>query len=272
MEMSRSQSDRRWWVPRARSLLVGLGACMLTAAAPAWAARVVEVRVGQHPGFSRVVFELDSSVGYKVERSTTASGTNELVISIDAAAEAQTVDSKLDFIETLEIVPRGGNQSIVRVRLKGKNLRLKEMILANPPRIVLDVLSVAAIADARAKTAAVAKVEEPKPAPKPRKPAETAKIERDKVSVMPAPQPPASLPADTDGNRRAVKRELAMAAKPRPSPAVIPAPQKPPAAKVPSTLREPLFAPKPPAAVKPLSTVKPLSALKPPGTGRRLQR
>jgi len=33
---------------------------------PAWSARVVEVRVGNHPKFTRVVFELDAPAGYRI--------------------------------------------------------------------------------------------------------------------------------------------------------------------------------------------------------------
>ena len=46
--------------------------------------------MGQHPEFSRVE-ALELPVGYKVERGTAASGVNELVISLDAAAKAQTL-------------------------------------------------------------------------------------------------------------------------------------------------------------------------------------
>ncbi len=45
-----------------------LMAWILLSALPAFAARIVQVRVGNHPEFTRVVFELDGPAGYRVER------------------------------------------------------------------------------------------------------------------------------------------------------------------------------------------------------------
>lgn len=125
---------------------------------PAWAARVVDVRMGQHAGFSRVVFELDSPVGYKVERNAPEGGGSELVVSFDAAADAKTLTGKLDYIKKIEI-KSDGRRSTARMSLVGSGLKLKEMILANPPRIVLDVLDEGArkAADSAAKAAALKK-------------------------------------------------------------------------------------------------------------------
>lgn len=301
MEMGCTKRDRRGWAPLVRPLLVGAVAWMLASAAPAWAARVVDVRVGQHAGYSRVVFELDSPVGYKVERNSTASGGSELVVSLSAAAKAQTVRGKLDFIETVQIVPRSGNRSTVRVRLKGEDLKLKEMILANPPRIVLDVLNEAAIASAKAKSkkqaqrqaqrqaqkkkaqAAKAKAqaappkpraEAKKPEPAPQKPVEIAKAEIAEPHRMVTPQPPASLPPNA-GNRPAVLPEPARVAKPPATPpAVIPAAPKPTAANVPppgvppATPASPTAsarpAPKPAATARPAATPPKPAAMTPP--------
>jgi len=95
--------------------------------------------MGQHPDFSRVVFELDSPVGYKVERRKPSEGVSELIISLNASAEARTLRRKLKFIESLEGRSRAG-RSTVHGRLRGDQRKLKGMILANPPRIVLDVM------------------------------------------------------------------------------------------------------------------------------------
>ena len=48
-------------------------------------AEVVEVRVGRHPEFTRVVFELDRAAGYRIERSDPSSDVHELVVSLDVA-------------------------------------------------------------------------------------------------------------------------------------------------------------------------------------------
>ena len=77
----------------------------------AWSARVVEVRVGSHPTFTRVVFELDSPVGYKVERRAPSAGGNELVVSLNASAQARTLRRKLKFIESLQVRSRAGRST-----------------------------------------------------------------------------------------------------------------------------------------------------------------
>ena len=140
--------------------------------------------IGQHAGFSRVVLELDSAVGYKVERTTPTSGADEWVISLDAGAKPRSVHRRFDFIESVEIVPTSGTRSTVRVRLRGEDLKLSEMILANPPRIVVDVMGPTeptATSRARApgaKPIAVVAAESKQPAPK-----ATAKLAKKKSST-----------------------------------------------------------------------------------------
>jgi hypothetical protein len=281
MELSRNETKQRGVAPRARRLLVGVVAVFFAAATPAWSAQVVDVRVGKHAGFSRVVFELDSPVGYKVERNAPAAGISELVISLDAASVGETVSKDLDFIESVEIVPGGGNHSTVRVRLKGDDLKLKEMILANPPRIVLDVLSESAMAAAKAKAAEekAARQASKKAAKEEaaRLAAEKEEAEQREAEIalaleeaqaneelaMNAPQPPASMPAGglgaKPGNAPAAKL-TAPAARPAPAAAmpsaVIPKPPSaPPAARPapkPSATARPKPAPTKPAAVAPV--------------------
>lgn len=117
-------------------LLIGL----LAAAAPIRAAEVVEVRVGRHPEFTRVVFELDRAAGYRIERSDPNAKTSELIISLEAGSIPRRIQSSKSLIETVVVEPNGP-RSIARIRLARGGLRLKEMILASPPRIVLDVIS-----------------------------------------------------------------------------------------------------------------------------------
>ena len=105
----------------------------------AWAAEVVEVRVGRHPDFTRVVFELDRSAGYRIERSDPSSKESELIISLEAGSIPRRIQSTKSFIEQVVVEP-SGTRSIARIRLARGGLRLKEMILASPPRIVLDVI------------------------------------------------------------------------------------------------------------------------------------
>ncbi len=129
-------SSRGGW---AGALLATLG--LLVSALPALAAEIVEVRVGRHPTFTRVVFELDRPAGYRIERSDPSSGAAELVVSLEASSIPRSLDAnKKSLIQQVEIEPQG-RRSIARVKLTKDGLRLKEMILASPPRIVLDLLN-----------------------------------------------------------------------------------------------------------------------------------
>jgi type II secretory pathway component PulJ len=167
-------------LPTLRSLRIARGVgslCLmlglLVCASSAMAAEIMEVRVGRHAEFTRVVFELDRAAGYRIERSDPTSNVEELVISIEASSIPRRIQSSKSLIVQVEIEP-SGSRSIARIRLTKDGLRLKEMILASPPRIVLDVFS------DRKVTPSVAKIAKPaaKPAAKPKaKPAPTPKTE-----------------------------------------------------------------------------------------------
>jgi hypothetical protein len=113
---------------------------LLAMASNALAAEIVEVRIGRHANFTRVVFELDRAAGYRIERSDPSSDVAELVVSLDASTIPRRIHSSQSLIEQVEVEP-SGSRAIARIRLKKSGLRLKEMILANPARIVLDVFS-----------------------------------------------------------------------------------------------------------------------------------
>ncbi len=122
---------------------------LVASALPAWAAEIVEVRIGRHPEFTRVVFELDRATGYRIDRSDPSTDVAELVVSLEASSIPRSIQSKKSLIENVE-VESVGSRSIARVRLAKDGLRLKEMILTNPPRIVLDVLVEESVAQAPA--------------------------------------------------------------------------------------------------------------------------
>ena len=88
---SPSGGDKAW------ALIVALG--LLVIALPAFAAEIVEVRVGKHPTFTRVVFELDRSAGYRIERSDPATGVAELVVSLEASPIPRSIKPSKSFIE-----------------------------------------------------------------------------------------------------------------------------------------------------------------------------
>ena len=143
--------------------VLGLLVCVASAvtAQRADAAEIVEVRIGKHANYTRVVFELDRAAGYRIERADPTSDVAELVISFEASSIPRRIKSSKSLITQVEVEP-SGPRSIARIRLVQDGLRLKEMILASPPRIVLDVLS-----DVKP-TASVATAAKPKPAPAPK--------------------------------------------------------------------------------------------------------
>jgi hypothetical protein len=168
---------------RHASILTGLALGLF--ALPAWAATVVQVRVGPHPTFTRVVFELDVPSGYRVERQTpVGEGATEIVVTLEASSRARSIASRSKLIEAVS-VEAGVGQAVARIRLHKPGLRLREMILADPPRIVLDVM--ADDAEVAARPAA----RTPPPAPKPkREVVEEAPPEPPIPEPVAVPQPP----------------------------------------------------------------------------------
>ncbi len=126
------------WIALACFCLVG--SVGLVGASMAMAAEIVEVRVGRHAEFTRVVFELDRAAGYRIERANPSAGVSELVVSLEATSIPRRIRSSKSLIQQVEVEP-SGPRTVARVRLAKSGLRLKEMILASPPRIVLDVFS-----------------------------------------------------------------------------------------------------------------------------------
>ncbi len=127
----------------ARALQRALMSAVLAAgffALPARSATILEVRVGAHPGFTRVVFELDEPSGYRVERRTLADGTGELVVTIEASSPGRSIRSRSPLLDVVSVEQSLG-RAVARIRLREGNLALREMILTGPPRIVLDVMA-----------------------------------------------------------------------------------------------------------------------------------
>jgi outer membrane biosynthesis protein TonB len=223
-------------------VLIGLLAGVLPtflAAETARAAEVVEVRVGRHPDFTRVVFELDRSAGYRIERSDPSAKEAELIISLEAGSIPRRIQSSQSFIEQVVVEP-SGTRSIARIRLARGGLRLKEMILASPPRIVLDVIAEkdattvaaqSARTPAATKTAAATPSSPPKPTPSatptpaaPPAPKPTAVIANAAPATKPAPTPaatpsPSASPTSSPKTRVLATTEDPNAKTPRPAPA-----------------------------------------------------
>jgi hypothetical protein len=209
---------------------------------------VVDLRIGAHEDFTRVVFELDTPAGYRIERSSPAKDVWELVVSIDASSIPRKVQSSKSLIGLVRITPQG-NRAVAHIELRRDGLSLKEMILASPPRIVLDVLDPARVAaSAKKKASQSAAREATPPAPKP----------APKAATPPAPKPAPKLAAAPSPAPRAA---------PAPTPAAKPAPAPKPTAKVEVAKAAPPLAPEsaPPApAASPSDSAQPSAAEKAP--------
>lgn len=177
-----------WRGASALCLMIGL----LASASSVLAAEIVEVRVGRHVEFTRVVFELDRAAGYRIERADPTSNVAELIVSLEASSIPRRIHSSKSLIEQVEVEP-SGSRAVARIRLTKGGLRLKEMILANPPRIVLDVFSDQPVAANM--TAKVPKVSKPIAEPKPEAvPSFDAPTFEDIVAALPGSDEPAPAP------------------------------------------------------------------------------
>ena len=153
-----------------------------------WAAAVLDLRVGVHPDYTRVVFELDRPAGYKVERGNTPS---ELVVTLEAGSIVRNLNPTKSLIGSIKLEPTATG-SKARVVLLRDGLSLKEMILASPPRIVLDVIVPKPVA-ARAQPVSRSVAAAGKPA--------RAKANPKPAAKPPAPKKQASAPAAKPAKR-----------------------------------------------------------------------
>ena len=152
---------------RPRLLAALAAAAALCVALPALAAQITDVRVGVHPKYTRIVFELDGRAGYQVERVGTDAAP-ELRITIEAMSSARELRANGD-IRGVKV--DAGTKARAHIALRQPGLRVHEMMLSDPPRIVIDLhkpeTAVAATAKPAPKPKAAAK-ETPAPAPAPK--------------------------------------------------------------------------------------------------------
>jgi uncharacterized coiled-coil protein SlyX len=116
--------------------------CLLWAfasAAPVWSAELIQVRVGSHPTFTRVVFEFDVATGYRIERRADGEAEDVIVVTLDAAARPRNIVSRSPGVASVS-VEEGFDRAVARISTRKAGLPIKEMILRNPPRVVLDLM------------------------------------------------------------------------------------------------------------------------------------
>jgi hypothetical protein len=208
---------------RATRMLGAVAICgfvsALLVASPAWSAGTLkDVRVGKHPAFTRIVFELDRPAGYQIERNEPAPGIAEIVVKLEASGTAGKVDVPKSLIEAVR-VQSDGRRTVAHIRLSRDGLRHKEMTLREPARIVIDII------DDQARAAVKPKAE-PKPTVVP-KPATAPKSEPEPKTAARAEPAPKPEPKPVAKPKPVVKPEPRTAAKPAPVTRVVPEPKLP---------------------------------------------
>lgn len=166
------------------TLFPALVALALAVHAPAaWGATVKQVRVGDHADFTRVVVELDGPAAYAVSQRSVG-GVAELVLGLNATTTTRVVSSHSRLVESVQLrrLPRGAE---ARIALRAGAVDVKEMVLKNPSRIVLDL--------SPSKAAAVA----PTPAPSPTRTTSTASAPTPERTTSPTSTPSAPPPTRT---------------------------------------------------------------------------
>jgi len=122
---------------------------MLLAAGAAGATNLVDVRVGVHKAFTRVVLETDAAAKYSVSQKP-----HEVAVHVAATSRARRISAKSVHVIWVQVEPAPGGASDVRIQLRGP-ARLKQLVLHKPERLVLDLYT------------AVQKAAVPAPAAKP---------------------------------------------------------------------------------------------------------
>jgi hypothetical protein len=100
--------------------------------------RLVDLRVGEHEGFTRVVFELDGEAEHHLER---AQGESEILLALAASGSARTIRRDTGLLESVALEPRGDGTSIGRIQLRDapvEAVEVRRLVLSDPPRIVVD--------------------------------------------------------------------------------------------------------------------------------------
>lgn len=110
---------------------------MLLVPLPAPAAQLVAVRVGEYDTFTRVVFELDEATGYRVQRDE---GSDVVQVTLAAGSRNGSVSTNSARLGGIALRQAKGT-SQARLELSDAGLRIEEMVLRDPPRLVVDAVS-----------------------------------------------------------------------------------------------------------------------------------
>jgi hypothetical protein len=225
-------------------------AASLALAGPVLAARLVDVRVGTHPGYARVVLETDAPAEHELV-SIPEAIPGEVVVHIAASARAREVASRGPGAPSVSIEPQADGSALARIRAPGP-VRIETQVLAAPPRVVLDLrraaeelpgVDVVAEAPAAEPPAPPAPALEPTPEP------------------VASPEPVAPVPVETPvvAPETSIAVETPPAVEPPPV-AEPPPPREPPApVAAPTAAAAPAPPPSEPAAPPPVAAPPPAS-------------
>ena len=172
---------------REGALLALVAGCLLYPGG-ALAVELIDVRVGQHPEFTRVVFEFDEPTGYQISRSKNKSGETSLLVKLDARSQPAQFSYKSGLVESLDL-GRQQSRTSAQLTLREKGFRVKEMTLIDPFRVVIDVLPAVSSTPVAAAPKTVPKASAKKPAP-----AKVAAATKPKQKKSPVPAPVKKAP------------------------------------------------------------------------------
>lgn len=97
------------------------------------------MRIGNHPTFTRVVFEFDAPAGYRLERRSEGEAENTIVITLDAGSRPRNITSHSPGVSSVS-VEAGPGVAVARIVARESGMPIREMILADPPRVVFDLM------------------------------------------------------------------------------------------------------------------------------------
>jgi hypothetical protein len=146
--------------------------------------------VGKHPSYTRVVFELDEAVDYTIRPRADA---REIVVDLDAGSGRRVMTSRSDLVESVSLQPAAVG-AVAHIRLRSGPVHVTEMLLSDPPRIVLDLR-----ADPAAASEPVA------PTAGTEEPVETAQPDPTEPTRDPSAQPPLVVAGAPDVSAGAIE-------------------------------------------------------------------
>jgi hypothetical protein len=211
-------------VQKSRGLFFVFGAAVvLLAALPGRAANLVDVRIGVHDEYTRVVLETDAAATCEIE----SSGSQELVLRLGAVSgERMVASAGSAHLMSVRVTSADARASRVHIALRGP-VDVKKLVLREPDRVVLDLRE--APATAAAPEAPAPPVASPEPAaeatPEPAAPPWPGTPAAEETDVREAEAAaPTAIPEPDPGAMVAVEEEVETPAPTPPQRVAVPPP------------------------------------------------